>query len=58
VQLQGIAEAFNALNHRNNQVPIGTFGPGTYPSTPSGTFGNATAVADPRNVQLALRLSF
>ncbi|MCU1324288.1 MAG: hypothetical protein JWM43_3937 [Acidobacteriaceae bacterium] len=58
VRLQGIAEAFNALNHRNNQVPNGTFGTGTYPTAPSTTFGTATAVGDPRNVQLALRLSF
>ena len=57
-KLQGIVEAFNALNHRNNQIPNGTFGTGTYPIAPSTTFGQATAVADPRNIQLALKLSF
>ncbi|WP_255550719.1 TonB-dependent receptor [Granulicella sp. dw_53] len=57
-KLQGIAEAFNALNHRNNQIPNGTFGTGVYPTNPSSTFGTPTAVGDPRNVQLALRLSF
>jgi hypothetical protein len=57
-KLQGIVEAFNALNHRNNQIPNGTFGTGTYPASPSSSFGQATAVADPRNIQLALKLSF
>jgi hypothetical protein len=57
-RLQGIAEAFNALNHRNNQIPNGTFGTGTYPTAPSSTFGQATAVGDPRSVQFAARLSF
>jgi len=55
VHLEAIAEAFNALNHRNNQIPNGTFGTGT---TPLSTFGQPTAVADPRNIELALRLSF
>jgi Carboxypeptidase regulatory-like domain len=58
LRLQGIAEAFNALNHRNNQVPNGTFGTGVYPTTPLSTFGQPTAVGDPRSIQLALRLSF
>ena len=56
--LEGIAEAFNALNHRNNRSPNTTFGTGVYPPAPSATFGQATAVGDPRNIQLALRLSF
>lgn len=58
LKLQGIAEAFNALNYRNNQVPNGTFGAGTYPTAPSATFGQATAVGDPRSIQFAARLSF
>jgi hypothetical protein len=59
VKLEGIAEAFNALNHRNNMIPNGTFGTGSYasPST-NATFGQATAVGDPRSLQLAARLSF
>ena len=55
---EAIAEAFNALNHRNDMVPNGTFGSGVYPTAPSATFGQATAVGDPRSVQLALRLTF
>jgi hypothetical protein len=58
VRLEGIAEAFNALNHRNNLTRNGTFGAGAYPANPSATFGQITAVNDPRSVQLALRLRF
>lgn len=57
-KLEGIAEAFNALNHRNDLIPNGTFGTGAYPSSPSASFGQATAVGDSRQVQLALRLSY
>jgi len=58
LRMEAMAEAFNALNHRNNLIPNGTFGPGAYPTSPSSTFGQATAVGDPRTLQLALRLSF
>lgn len=57
-RLEGIAEAFNALNHRNDEIPNTTFGTGVYPIDPLPTFGKATAVGDPRNIQLALRLTF
>ena len=58
VTIQGVAEAFNSLNHRNDMIPNGTWGSGTYPTTPNATFGQATAVGDPRNVQLGARISF
>jgi hypothetical protein len=57
-RLEGIAEAFNALNRRNNQIPNGTFGTGIFPSVPSAAFGQSTAVGSPRQVQLAMRLTF
>ena len=60
-KLEGIAEAFNSLNHRNDMVPGGTFGTGAYPASPVTSptrFGAATAVGDPRSVELALRISF
>lgn len=57
-RLEAIAEAFNALNHRNNLFPNGTFGSGLYPTDPSPAFGRPTAVGDARSLQLALRLSF
>ncbi|MGI4755518.1 MAG: TonB-dependent receptor [Janthinobacterium lividum] len=58
LRLESIAEAFNTLNHRNDMVPNGTFGTGAYPSAPGATFGQATAVGDPRSIQFALRMSF
>jgi outer membrane receptor protein involved in Fe transport len=58
LKLEALAEAFNALNHRNNLTRNGVFGPGAYPSTPNATFGQVTAVQDPRSLQLALRLRF
>jgi hypothetical protein len=57
-RVEAMAEEFNALNHRNDMVPNGIFSSGAYPSMPSGMFGQATAVGDPRSVQLALRLTF
>ena len=56
LRLEALAEAFNILNHRNNLTRNGTFGTGAYPGSPSSTFGQITAVNDPRSVQLALRM--
>ncbi|MEO8663671.1 MAG: hypothetical protein ABI693_34765, partial [Bryobacteraceae bacterium] len=58
VKLEAIAEAFNALNHRNDLTKNGVFGTRAYPSTPSATFGQVTAVNDPRSLQFALRIRF
>ena len=58
LQLEWLAEAFNALNHRNNLTNNGVFGAGAYPSNPAPGFGQVTAVDDPRSLQLALRLRF
>lgn len=58
LRIEGIVEAFNTLNHRNDQIPNGTFGTGEYPTMPSAAFGQPTAVGDPRQIQLALRLKF
>jgi len=57
-RLEVIAEAFNALNHRNDLIPNGTFGTGAYPNAANPSFGRPTAVSDPRQVQLAARLTF
>ncbi|WP_242617748.1 TonB-dependent receptor [Edaphobacter modestus] len=56
--LEGMVEAFNVLNHRNDMIPNATWGTGDYPSRPNPSFGAATAVGDPRSIQLAARLSF
>lgn len=58
VRVEAIAESFNALNHRNNLTRNGNFGAGAWPANPSPTFGQVTAVQDPRLVQLALRVHF
>ena len=58
LHLETIAESFNALNHRNDMIPNGTYGTNPYPTTPNPTFGQATAVGDPRSIQLAARLTF
>jgi hypothetical protein len=58
VHLEAMAEAFNALNHRNNLTRNAAFGSGAYPTNPSPSFGQVTAVNDPRVAQLALRIRF
>ena len=58
VRLETIAEAFNALNHRNDMIPNGTWGTNSYPSAPASSFGQATAVGPSRGLQLAGRVSF
>jgi hypothetical protein len=58
LRLEALAEAFNALNHRNNLTLNGSFGAGAYPFSPSAAFGQVTAVNDPRVAQFAVRLHF
>jgi hypothetical protein len=58
VRLQALGELFNTLNHRNNMIPNNSFGTGVYPTNPSSTFGQPTAVGDPRAGQVALRINF
>ncbi len=58
VRLQLIAEGFNLTNHVNAVSLNGVFGTGSYPSNPSPTFRQITAVSDPRALQFALRLAF
>jgi hypothetical protein len=50
VELEAILETFNVFNRKNYQGPNNTSG--------SPTFGAPTAVNDPRQVQLGLRVSF
>ncbi len=54
-RLEVLAESFNTLNRVNRSVPNNTFGQG---ATPLAAFGRATAVNDPRQAQIGLRLSF
>jgi hypothetical protein len=56
--IEGFVEAFNLTNHVNVVTVNGNFGPGAYPTTPSPTFGQITAVGDPRSFQVAVRARF
>jgi hypothetical protein len=58
VELEGIAEAFNLTNRRNVITRNTNFGPGAYPDNPAPTYGQVTAVGDPRAVQFGMRLRF
>jgi hypothetical protein len=58
LKVDAMFESFNALNHVNGVTLNGTFGAGAYPANPSPSFGQMTAVGDPRTAQLALRASF
>lgn len=58
VRLQGLAEAFNALNRVNGVTNNGVFGNGEYPANPSPSFGQMTSAGEPRSLQLAVRLQF
>jgi hypothetical protein len=55
VGLEAIAEGFNVLNRANLQLPNNIFGTGR---TPLPNFGQPNAAADPRQIQLGLRLGF
>ena len=57
-RLEAIAEVFNLTNTVNETARTTNFGTGTFPTDPSRTFNQITAVGDPRSVQLALRLRF
>ena len=58
IRLEGSAEAFNVTDRRNDVTRIGNFGAAGYPTSPSATFNQVTAVADPRTFQFAVRMSF
>ncbi len=53
-----ILEAFNLTNRRNDLTRNTNFGAGAYPSSPSASFNQITAVAEPRVAQVGLRLKF
>jgi outer membrane receptor protein involved in Fe transport len=57
-RVEGLVELFNLTNHRNDLTRNTNFGSGAYPANPSSSFGQITAVGDPRTWQFALRLRF
>lgn len=58
VRLEALAEAFNLTNAVNAITRNTNFGTGAYPTTPSPTYNQVTAVGDPCSWQLAVRLRF
>ena len=58
LRLVAMAEGFNLTNHLNGVTLNGVFGTGFYPTNPSPSFRQITAVNDARSLQLALRLAF
>lgn len=57
-RLELLAEVFNLTNHLNVVARNTNFGSGAYPASPSATFGQVTAVGDPRSWQLGARMRF
>ncbi len=58
LRLEGLVEGFNLTNHVNGVTLNGNFGPGAYPTNPSPTFKQVTAVGDPRTFQLGVKATF
>ena len=58
VQLEALVEGFNLTDRANVLTRNTNFGAGAYPSSPSPTFGQITAVGDPRALQFGLRVRF
>ena len=58
MSLEALAEVFNVTNTVNETARNTNFGTGAYPTNPSPTFNQVTAVGDPRSWQFALRLRF
>jgi carboxypeptidase family protein/TonB-dependent receptor-like protein len=58
LQLEALAEGFNLTNRRNNLTRNTNFGSGAYPTNPSPSFGQITAVGEPRTFQLGARVRF
>jgi hypothetical protein len=58
LKAEAIAEGFNLTNHQNVLTRNTNFGPGAYPTNPSATFGQITAVGEPRSFQFGVRVQF
>jgi hypothetical protein len=58
LQFEVLAEGFNLTNRANVVTRNTNFGTGTYPTNPLPTFGQVTAVGEPRSFQLGARVRF
>jgi hypothetical protein len=58
VRIEALAEGFNLTNRANVASRNTNFGAGAYPTNPSPTFGQITAVGEPRSFQIGIRARF
>ena len=58
LELEALAEGFNLTNRFNGLTRNTNFGSGAYPTNPSPTFNQITAVSEPRSFQFGLRARF
>ena len=58
LQFEVLAEGFNLTNRANVVTRNTNFGPGAYPTNPLPTFGQVTAVGEPRSFQFGARVRF
>ena len=58
LKIEGAAEGFNLTNRRNDLTRNTNFGAGAYPTNPSASFNQITAVGESRTFQFSLRLKF
>lgn len=58
VDVEAMAEGFNLTNRFNALTRNTNFGAGTYPDSPSATFGQITAVGEPRAFHFGARVRF
>jgi hypothetical protein len=58
VRLEALVEVFNLTNAVNEITRNTNFGTGAYPTNPSSTYNQVTAVGDARSWQFGLRLRF
>ena len=57
-QFEVLGEAFNVTDHVNVVTRNTNFGAGAYPTDPSATFNQITAVGEPRSFQFGARVRF
>ena len=57
-RVDALIEVFNLFNRTNFTQVNRTWGPGAYPDDPLPPFGQFTETAPPRQVQLAVKMSF
>jgi hypothetical protein len=58
LEIEALVEGFNLTNRRNVLTRNANFGSGAYPQNPSPTFGQLTALHEPRSLQFGLRARF